>query len=60
MVGLAFEVHDTFRNIESAKNSKEEDEKLKLKMEYQNIAPTVYDIWSYAYCYIGIGTGDLL
>lgn len=51
MIGLAFEIHDTKYPLRKG----EVDETL-LKL-YQNINPSVLDIFSYAYCYMGLLAG---
>ena len=54
MIGLAFEIHDTKYPLRKG----EVDETL-LKL-YQNINPSVIDIFSYAYCYMGLLAGKYL
>lgn len=54
MIGLAFEIHDTKYPLRKG----EVDETL-LKL-YQNINPSVLDIFSYAYCYMGLLAGPYM
>ncbi|KAK2156635.1 hypothetical protein LSH36_208g01079 [Paralvinella palmiformis] len=56
LVGLAHEIHDTHVNEEEAKKN-EGDEKISLKNKYQNVNPTVWEMFLYVYCYIGLLTG---
>lgn len=50
LVGLAFELHDTSKGIESGKNDPE--------FEITKITePSLSDIFHYSFCYIGILTG---
>ena len=60
MTGLAFEISDSLRNRAEykAQSSKSADTNQVLKCEYQHIAPGVVDMMLYAYCYIGILTGQ--
>jgi len=65
LVGLAFEVHDTFqlkKHLYGVQTDKLQDEKtdfadLELKIKFQQVQPTFLDIFHYAFCYIGVLTG---
>jgi lysophospholipid acyltransferase 7 len=67
LVGLAFEVHDTFqlkKHLYGVQTDKLQDEKtdfaeLELKIKFQQVQPTFIDIFHYAFCYIGVLTGDI-
>ena len=58
LVGLAHEIHDTHVNEAEAKKT-DSDEKVRLKNKYQNVDPTVWEMFLYAYCYIGLLTGKM-
>ncbi|XP_045601058.1 lysophospholipid acyltransferase 7 [Procambarus clarkii] len=58
LIGVCFEVHDTWRKRGEAK--KEDDEKkvkLELELKYEGVDPTPLDIFHYAFCYVGVLTG---
>ena len=59
LVGIAFEIHDSYTNQEMLKKSNQDNdhESLELQEEYQRVNPTLLDTFSYCYCYIGILTG---
>ena len=67
MVGLAFEVHDTFqlkKHLYGVQTDKLQDAKtdfadLELKIKFQQVQPTFIDLFHYAFCYIGVLTGDI-
>ncbi len=66
MVGLALEVHETAKLKKQLKQSKtageNQDEKTDLKtielaLKHQGVTPGFFDIFHYAFCYIGVLTG---
>lgn len=54
MIGLAFEIHDTKYPPRQGESNN------KLLKLYQNVDPGVTDIFSYAYCYMGLLAGKNL
>ncbi len=56
LVGLAFEVHDTYMNKKAAEKE-DVEEKIKLQIKYQSVSPTFADMMLYSYCYVGLLTG---
>ncbi len=62
MVGLSFEVYDTYKRKIKLKNEtkQEEIDTLKLQIEYSLLKQKLkwYDVFTYSYCYIGILTGN--
>jgi|SRR6218665_1712524 len=61
MVGLAFEVHDSWKNEQQLEQSDQDDsEGLRRQINYQNINPTFTDMFFYSFCYIGLLTGEVL
>ncbi|GAB1610528.1 lysophospholipid acyltransferase 7-like [Argonauta hians] len=54
MIGLAFEIHDT------KYPPRQEESNNKLLKLYQDIDPGVTDIFSYAYCYMGLLAGPYM
>ena len=59
LVGLAFEVHDTWKNkSELARNPASLE--VALRNSYQNVNPTVTDMLTYSFCYIGLLTGKII
>lgn len=59
MIGLAFEVHATHENKQTAIVAPDGGT-VCLQNEYQNIEPSIVDMMLYSYCYIGLFTGVLL
>ncbi|XP_013400325.1 lysophospholipid acyltransferase 7 [Lingula anatina] len=62
MVGLAFELHDSYKRQQKAKSAEDcqqdaQRQNLALEAEYRNINPSLMDIMLYSYCYIGLLTG---
>ena len=59
LVGMAFEVHDTYeiQQKEATVMQKEEKASLALQREFQQVNDSMKDMVSYCYCYIGILTG---
>ena len=59
MVGICFEVHDSWKKEGKLKKVEDEAEKEKLTLElkYEKIDPNIQDIFHYAYCYLGVLTG---
>lgn len=67
MVGLALEVHETAKNRRLLKESNSADKKqdsitdvkqVELVLEYQGVNPSFLDVFHYAFCYIGVLTGN--
>ena len=58
MVGLAYEVHDTY-TLRKEVEKEDVENKVKLKYEYKKIDPSFADIILYGYCYIGLLTGEI-
>jgi hypothetical protein len=67
MVGLALEVHETAKNRRLLKESNSADKKqdsntdvkqVELALEYQGVNPSFLDVFHYAFCYIGVLTGN--
>lgn len=62
MVGLSFELQDSYERDETnkKKDDMEEDEKkqLQLEIKYCNVDISLVDYFLYAFCYIGILTGE--
>ena len=56
MVGVAFEVHDTYVNKQELLKDKS-NKKIILKNKFHNIEPSFADLMMYSYCYIGLLTG---
>ncbi|XP_046366660.2 lysophospholipid acyltransferase 7-like [Haliotis rufescens] len=54
MIGLAFEIHDSRMAVFKEDATQEEKRLIK---KYVHIDPSFSDIFSYAYCYIGMMTG---
>lgn len=67
MVGLAFEVHDTYemaRKVEVSHGDKEVDkvqvESNYLALLFRKVEPTFLDVFHYAFCFVGVLTGTLI
>lgn len=59
MVGLAFEVHDSWKNKKQMEQCVPKDSgDLRLQTKYQNINPSFADMFCYSFCYIGLLTGE--
>ena len=64
MVGLALEVHETAKNkkiLNSAdrkQNSNTDLKQVELALEHQGVTPSFLDVFHYAFCYIGVLTGN--
>lgn len=67
MVGLALEVHETAKhrkqlkesNIDNKKQDADNDLKqIELSLENQGVSPNFADVIHYAFCYIGVLTGN--
>ncbi len=56
LVGLAFEVHDTYMNKKAAEKG-DVEEKTKLQIKHQSVSPSFADMMLYSYCYVGLLTG---
>lgn len=59
LIGICFEVHDTWRKQGELKKEDDKDKRaqLELELQYEEIKPTSMDIFHYAFCYIGVLTG---
>ncbi|CAL4091818.1 unnamed protein product, partial [Meganyctiphanes norvegica] len=59
LVGLCFEVHDTWRKSGELKKTSNEEEKklLELQLEHEEVNPSAMDVFHYAFCYLGALTG---
>ncbi|XP_045138233.1 lysophospholipid acyltransferase 7-like [Portunus trituberculatus] len=59
LIGICFEVHDTWRKQGELKKEDDKDKKIKLQLELQHeeVHPSSMDIFHYAFCYIGVLTG---
>ncbi|XP_071953393.1 lysophospholipid acyltransferase 7-like [Antedon mediterranea] len=57
MVGLAFEIQDSWKAKEKIAKSKTEEIDNRTLMAVIDEAPGIIDVFMYAYCYIGILTG---
>ncbi|XP_069942145.1 lysophospholipid acyltransferase 7 [Cherax quadricarinatus] len=58
LIGVCFEVHDTWRKRgEAKKNDDEKRAQLELELKYEEVDPSPMDIFHYAFCYIGVLTG---
>lgn len=66
MVGLALEVYETAKfkkQLKELENGTNKDPKIdmestKLSIEFQAVKPTFLDVIHYAFCYIGVLTGN--
>lgn len=67
MVGLALEVHETEKYKKQLKETKITDKKqdtdndlkqIELALEHQGVIPNFADVFHYAFCYIGVLTGN--
>lgn len=67
MVGLALEVHETAKLKKQLAQLKAQEteatatglNEIKLSLEYRGVAPSFLDVFHYAFCYIGVLTGNL-
>ena len=58
MIGLAYEVHDTYQ-LKQRASEPTCDNQAVLKLEYIKVSPTFTDVMLYSYCYIGLLTGGI-
>lgn len=59
LVGLAYEIHDTYKNKLASEETDEEGRKADLWCRFQGINPSLLDMIFYSYCYVGLLTGKL-
>ncbi|XP_050739721.1 lysophospholipid acyltransferase 7-like [Eriocheir sinensis] len=59
LIGICFEVHDTWKKRGELKKEEDKDKKAQLEMElrHEEVEPSPMDICHYAFCYIGVLTG---
>ncbi|XP_071547166.1 lysophospholipid acyltransferase 7 [Panulirus ornatus] len=59
LIGICFEVHDTWRKRGEMKkiDDKEKKAQLELELKYEEVDPSPMDVFHYAFCYIGVLTG---
>lgn len=59
LIGICFEVHDTWKKRGELKKEEDKDKKAQLEMElrHEEIEPSPVDVCHYAFCYIGVLTG---
>lgn len=62
MVGLAFEVHNTYRlqkQVQSRTADSDISQLTELELKFNGVQPAFLDVIHYAFCYIGVLTGIL-
>lgn len=61
LVGICFEVHDTWKKRGQLKKSESEEDKknLVIQLKYEEVDPSPMDVFHYAFNYVGVLTGNV-
>lgn len=61
LVGICFEVHDTWKKRGQLKKSDNEEDKknLAIQLKYEEVDPSPMDVFHYAFNYVGVLTGNV-